>query len=66
MLKNKELSKEIKSHTEEETCDCDDCVDSDTPCHMDCRPDEQCKGCADWADELEDTRWIIDNARGLA
>jgi hypothetical protein len=30
-----------------ETCDCLDCLDSETPCQGDCPSDTLCRGCAE-------------------
>lgn len=38
----------------EETCDCDDCLNTDEPCHMDCDVDNLCQGCYESIEAAKD------------
>lgn len=51
---------------EQETCDCNDCSDTDVPCNMDC--DEgpcACQGCLEAREADMDRMYDIMNAKGL-
>lgn len=37
-----------------EECDCQDCVESETPCRGDCPSDALCRGCAEAAEASKD------------
>lgn len=47
-----------------DVCECPDCQEADTPCAMDCDPDEMCEGCRLAAQDLADTQASIDLATG--
>jgi hypothetical protein len=47
-----------------ETCDCETCLESDSPCAMDCDADELCSGCRESAEESKDQRFECDRALG--
>ena len=37
-----------------EICDCQDCVETEYLCHMDCQQDLMCWGCQQYSEELKD------------
>lgn len=52
------------------TCDCDDCLEAETPCNNDCDPyeyeeDTECMGCRIDRETREEIRFEIDSAQGL-
>ena len=47
-----------------ETCDCEDCLDAEHPCSLDCEPDSECIGCANSREEVQDIQFDIDQAQG--
>jgi hypothetical protein len=50
--------------TTEETCQCEDCKDSDDPCHGDCDREEECSGCQELRLDAEDYAFEIEKMRG--
>lgn len=59
-------------------CECDDCFENDTPCHMDCLDDEMncfcqspfgdgiaCEGCREAYAAANEAQFDIDCAKGL-
>lgn len=47
-----------------ETCDCEDCLDGEFPCSLDCDVDLECIGCATSREEIKDIQFEIDKAQG--
>jgi hypothetical protein len=49
---------------EADTCVCDQCLQTDKPCHYDCDIDDPCEGCISRRDEREEIKHEIDKAVG--
>jgi len=62
LKKMKSLLGELKNRDSE--CDCQDCVDSENPCHGDCS-DDLCQGCQEAEEDRKDQEFEAKKSQGI-